>query len=247
MALISAGLTDIGLKRSKNQDSIYFSDKEGLFIVADGMGGHAGGETASSLAVSTIPQYFVGNEEVAPNKACAQSIKKANQVIKQKGSETPELLGMGTTVIQCYFKGRFVYVGNLGDSRAYLVSKQKIYQLSRDHSLIQEKINLNLYTREQAAADPNKNVLVRTCGLEDDVDVDIFTYKVHKGDLFLLCSDGLHGKVTDSDIDHIVNKSIPDPATATVESLQKAATTLIAQANANGGNDNISVILILAQ
>ena len=247
MGLLSAGLTDIGLKRSKNQDSIYVNNEQGLYIVADGMGGHAGGETASALAVQEIPKYVVEGKNETPQEITKNSIRRANQVIKKVGTDNPELKGMGTTVVQLFFKSRFLYVGNLGDSRAYLVNKKKVYQLSRDHSLIQEKINLNLYTREQAAADPNKNVLIRTCGLEDDVEVDVYAYKVHRNDIFFLCSDGLHGKVCDSDILHIINKNIPDPSKASEEVLQKTVTTLVAQANANGGNDNISVIMVLAQ
>ncbi|MBG07839.1 MAG: hypothetical protein CME68_03725 [Halobacteriovoraceae bacterium] len=247
MGLLSASLTDIGLKRSKNQDSIYSSNEEGLFIVADGMGGHAGGETASNLAVKTIPKYISENKSQTPNEASSDSVKKANQVILELGSKMPELKGMGTTVVQIYFKGPFAYVSNLGDSRSYLINKQQVYQITRDHSLIQEKINLRIYTREQAAADPNKNVLVRTCGLEENVDVDVFTYKVRKNDIFVLCSDGLHSRVSDSDILHIINKHIPDPKLANDKIIHQTVAALVAQANANGGNDNISVILIVAQ
>ena len=145
MSLLSASLTDIGLKRSKNQDSIYSSNEEGLFIVADGMGGHAGGETASNLAVKTIPKYLNENQSQSPNEVSSNSVKKANQVILELGNKMPELKGMGTTVVQIYFKGPFAYVSNLGDSRSYLINKSQVYQITRDHSLIQEKINLNIY------------------------------------------------------------------------------------------------------
>ena len=221
--------------------------KKSLFIVADGMGGHAGGETASNLAVKTIPKYISENQKDSPNEVSSGSIKKANQVILELGSKMPELQGMGTTVVQVYFKGPFAYIANLGDSRSYLINKQKVYQITRDHSLIQEKMNLNIYTREQAAADPNKNVLVRTCGLEESVDVDVFTYKVRKNDIFVLCSDGLHSKVTDADILYIINKNIPEPKEADEKTIHQTVSALVAQANANGGNDNISVILIVAQ
>ena len=110
-----------------------------------------------------------------------------------------------------------------------------------------ERKDLLPSSREQAAADPNKNVLVRTCGLEENVDVDVFTYKVRRNDIFVLCSDGLHSKVSDSDILHIVNKNIPDPKKADEKTLHQTVVALVAQANANGGNDNISVILVVAQ
>ena len=128
-----------------------------------------------------------------------------------------------------------------------MINNKKIFQLTRDHSLVQEKLNYGVYTREQAALDPQKNVLVRTVGFEDDVDADIFTYKVVKNDIFLCCSDGLHGKVSDEDIVYIINKLIPDPAVATQEVADRVIETLINLANENGGQDNITAILIIAQ
>lgn len=154
---------------------------------------------------------------------------------------------MGTTIVSLYFRGQNSYIGNVGDSRAYLVNSKKIYQLSRDHSLVQEKLNYGVYNREQAALDPQKNVLVRTVGFEDDVDVDVFTYKVVKNDIFILCSDGLHGKVSDEDMLYIINEVIPNPATATEAAAKTVVDRLIKLANDNGGQDNITVIIVIAQ
>jgi protein phosphatase len=128
-----------------------------------------------------------------------------------------------------------------------LINSKKIYQLSRDHSLVQEKLNYGVYNREQAALDPQKNVLVRTVGFEEDVDVDVFTYKVVKNDIFVLCSDGLHGKVSDEDMLYIINEQIPNPATATEATAKIVVDRLIKLANDNGGQDNITVILVIAQ
>ena len=153
---------------------------------------------------------------------------------------------MGTTVNAILFRGPHAYLANVGDSRSYLVNNKKLFQLSKDHSLVQEKLNLGIYDREQAAADPQKNVLVRTVGFDSDVEVDVFTYKVCRQDIFLSCSDGLHGKVSDEDILHIINSNIPQPEMATKEIVGRAVEQLIAQANANGGNDNISVIIVVA-
>lgn len=247
MGLISAGQTDIGRKRSSNQDSIYLNPEKNLFVVADGMGGHNGGDIASQLCCKFLPEFVLKNTSLDPNELCQKAIQFANSKIKEKAEQEPILKGMGTTAVSFYFKGDTLYVGNVGDSRAYLINRHKLYQVTKDHSLVQEKLNMGIYNRDQAAKDPQKNVLVRTVGYEDDVDVDVYSYKVSKNDIFMICSDGLHGKVSDPDILYIINKYIPNPNDATKESVDKTVTTLIAQANANGGNDNISVILVVAK
>ena len=247
MGLIAAGATDIGRKRKSNQDSYFLSLENKLFVVADGMGGHNGGDIASQMAVKTLPEFLVKNTSMEPSPLLSTSIKESNRAIKNFGETHPELVGMGTTIVSFYFRGQNIYIGNVGDSRAYLVNSKKIFQLTRDHSLVQEKLNYGVYNREQAALDPQKNVLVRTVGFEDDVDVDVFTYKVVKNDIFLCCSDGLHGKVSDEDILYIINQHIPDPASATQASCDLVVKNLIAQANENGGQDNITAILIIAQ
>lgn len=248
MGLVAAGGTDIGRKRKSNQDSYFLSLENKLFIVADGMGGHNGGDIASQMAVKVLPEYFVKHHsEMEPTLLLAGSVKETNRSIKNFGETHPELIGMGTTIVGFYFKGQNIYIANVGDSRAYLINNKKIFQLTRDHSLVQEKLNYGVYSREQAALDPQKNVLVRTVGFEDDVDVDVFVYKVVKNDIFLCCSDGLHGKVSDEDILYIINKYIPDPASATQSVCDFVVKTLIAQANENGGQDNITAILVIAQ
>ena len=247
MGLLSAGLCDIGRKRKSNQDSIYLNKEKHLFIVADGMGGHNGGEVASAMAVRDVPAYLLKHYKDDPIKISEQSILYANQTIKKKGEASPELQGMGTTVVSLLFRSSHLYIGNVGDSRAYLVNHNKLYQLTRDHSLVQEKLDLGLYDRKQAQADPQKNVLVRNVGFEDEISVDVFTYKVSKNDIFLICSDGLHGKVSDEDILTIINKNIPNPAEANQNAMDKTVQQLVAQANENGGNDNISVIIVVAR
>lgn len=247
MGLIAAGSTDIGKKRKTNQDSYFLSLEKKLFVVADGMGGHNGGDIASQMAVKALPDYVIANLAMEPDLLLKGSIKETNRAIKQFGESQPELVGMGTTVVSFYFKGQNIYVGNVGDSRAYLINNKKIFQLTRDHSLVQEKLNYGVYNREQAALDPQKNVLVRTVGFEDDVEVDVFIYKVVKNDIFLCCSDGLHGKVSDEDMLYIINKLIPDPSVATQAIADKVIKNLIDLANENGGQDNITAILVIAQ
>lgn len=247
MGLIASGLTDIGKKRKTNQDSFYMNLDKKLFVVADGMGGHNGGDIASQMAVKVLPDYLLKNIEMDPNQLISKSIIESNRSIKHFGETHPELVGMGTTIVSFYFRGQNIYVGNVGDSRAYLVNAKKIYQLTKDHSLVQEKLNYGVYNREQAALDPQKNVLVRTVGFEDDIEVDVFTYKVVKSDIFICCSDGLHGKVSDEDILYLINKHIPNPSLATQETADFVIKSLIELANENGGQDNITAILVIAQ
>lgn len=247
MAILCAGKTDIGRKRKTNQDAIYLNKEKRFFIVADGMGGHKGGDIASAMAVKHIPEYILKNQKLNPSDNLEGAILYANDLIKKKGQSDTRLVGMGTTVVGIYIHKGIAHVCNVGDSRGYLIQNKVIYQMTRDHSLVQEKLNVGIYDRENAKNDPNKNVLVRTVGFEDDVEVDIFTYKICRNDIFLYCSDGLSGKVNDEDIIFILNKYIPDPAKATEGQLHEAVQALIDNANENGGQDNISVILVLAQ
>jgi serine/threonine protein phosphatase PrpC len=247
MGLIASGATDIGRKRKTNQDSFFISLETKLFMVADGMGGHNGGDIASQIAVKDMPKFIAENLTLEPAALVVASIKETNRSIKSFAETRAELVGMGTTIVGFYFRGQNIYIGNVGDSRGYLVHDKRIFQLTRDHSLVQEKLNYGVYTREQAALDPQKNVLVRTVGFEDNVEVDLFTYKVVKNDIFLCCSDGLHGKISDEDIVYIINKYIPDPSVATQEVADLVVQALINQANENGGQDNITAILVIAQ
>jgi protein phosphatase len=235
------------MKRKTNQDAIYLNPEKNVFIVADGMGGHNGGDIASKMAVKYVPEFLLAHYAEDPLHTLREAVLSANLQIKKRGETDPNLAGMGTTVVGFLFKGPNLYIANVGDSRAYLVHQRNLYQLTRDHSLVQEKLNLGIYDREQAADDPHKNVLVRTVGFEAEVEVDIFTYKVHRGDIFLCCSDGLHGKVSDADILHLIASQIPNPQQATQAQVDNVVQLLVAQANANGGTDNISTILVVAR
>lgn len=249
MSIIFAGATDIGRKRKSNQDSICLVANQKLFVVADGMGGHNGGDIASQMSVKLMPE-FMGNHP-DPDKEIPELLKEAvsfvNKSIYDHGQENSELKGMGTTITSIIFNTNNLNIANVGDSRTYLIQNKKLYQLTRDHSLVQEKLNIGIYNREGAKADSQKNVLTRTVGFEPQVEVDVYNYKVSQNDLFLLCSDGLHGKVSDEDIIFIINREIPNASSATQEDLERLAMALIDQANRNGGQDNISVILAMAK
>lgn len=248
MTILSSGATDIGQKRKTNQDSICLYPKRHFFAVADGMGGHNGGDIASQMSVKILPEFIENNiGSLSASELLKNSIQHVNQSIYDHGQQREELTGMGTTISAVIFDGPTVNIANVGDSRTYLISKKKLYQMTRDHSLVQEKLNMGLYDREGAKQDPQKNVLVRTVGFEEDIDIDLYHYKVARNDIFLICSDGLHGKVSDEDIIFIINKHIPEPSLASQKQLDETVKELISQANANGGQDNISVVMALAK
>lgn len=247
MGILCAGATDIGRKRKSNQDSICLNHSHHFFAVADGMGGHNGGDVASQLSVKVMDEYLEKNTSQDPQVLMKNMIQEINRSILKKAEEQPELHGMGTTVSAIQFAGPQLVIGNVGDSRVYMVNNHHIFQMTRDHSFVQEKLNMGIYTREEAVKDPQKNVLVRSVGFESDLAVDVFHYRICKNDIFLICSDGLHGKVSDADILHIVQRNISDPSRCQLSNVEQTVKELIQQANDNGGQDNISVILAVAQ
>lgn len=246
MEIISAGISDIGRKRDTNQDSIFVSKKDYFYIVADGMGGHSGGELASTMAVKHMSEYIKNNLEQDSQECLKSALSFANLEIKKFADKDESLRGMGTTVVSLLFKDDAVSIGNVGDSRAYVITHGKLFQLTKDHSLVQEKINMGLYSRKQALEDPHKNVLSRTVGYDENVKIDIFNYKFKKGDIFLICSDGLHGKVSDEDIIFTIKNELLNTALDFTK-VRDCAQNLVRQANENGGQDNISVILAAVQ
>lgn len=247
MGILCAGATDIGRKRKSNQDSICIDHKNLFYAVADGMGGHNGGDIASQLSAELMPAFFTRNPSFESQTLMKNMILEINQAILKKATERPELHGMGTTLSAIHFNGPSLSIGNVGDSRVYLINNKNIYQMTRDHSFVQEKLNMGVYSREDAVKDPQKNVLIRSVGFDPELQVDVFNYRICRNDIFIICSDGLHGKVSDRDILHIVLKNITDPNLCKITDVEKTVKDLIQQANDNGGQDNISVILAVAQ
>ncbi len=244
MGIISLGKTDIGKKRKTNQDSICVIPEHKLFVVADGMGGHNGGDIASQMSVELFSEALNSpyDTEDIP-QFLNDTIININEAIYLHGKENKELEGMGTTISGVMFSDKFANIANIGDSRVYMLLDGMIFQLTRDHSLVQEKLNLNIYDRQGAKNDPQKNVLIRTLGFEPKVNVDIFKFRLIKNAIFMVCSDGLHGKVCDHDILKIMQVNIPDTSKVTQQQVNNAVNHLIQQANYNGGQDNISVII----
>lgn len=247
MGILCSGASDIGRKRKSNQDSIFLDHYHHFFAVADGMGGHNGGDIASQLSVQIMPEYFSRYPDKEPQLLMKDLIIEINQAIYQKAAEQVELQGMGTTVSAILFNGPNLVIGNVGDSRVYMINNQNIFQLTRDHTWVQHKLNNAFYTREDAVKDPQRNALTMAVGIDLDMMPDVFNYRICKNDIFLICSDGLHGRVSDADILYIVKKNIQDPSRCNMDQVEQAVKELIQQANDNGGNDNISVILAVAQ
>lgn len=234
--------TDIGRKRQQNQDNGAAVPELGLFVVADGMGGHQGGETASAIAVEVIPQVVregVQHGAVDPKRLISEAIRKANDTIFEKAQGYPSLHGMGTTTTALFFHNGTLTIGQVGDSRCYFFRPNAIWQLTRDHSLVQEKLRAGIITREQAKTDRMKNVITRSVGFEPGVSVETFEMPVQRGDVFLVCSDGLSGLLEDPEMLEIVQKKLLDAG-----NIEETVKDLIAQANANGGDDNITAIAI---
>jgi serine/threonine protein phosphatase PrpC len=242
------GLTDTGIVRAKNEDTIGFDSALGLVVLADGMGGHRGGEVASSMTVDSIietlqqslPQINAGEIDEASGfsreSICLQdAVVEANQQVFQASETNPDHKGMGTTVVVLQFYNNSFSLAHIGDSRCYRVRSDKFEQITKDHSLLQELIDRGFYTPEEARKSMNKNLVTRALGIDPVVMPDIQEDIVLKNDLYLLCSDGLTDLVEDEDI-YLTIKQFS-------ANLEEAAKQLITKANRNGGKDNISVML----
>ncbi len=230
--------TDVGLKREKNQDAFLTNADLGLYMVADGMGGHKGGEVASRLAVETIQEVvqksIEDKEKYPPRELIQKAFGHASQNIYETSTRDMDLRGMGTTLVVTYFCDETLYVGNVGDSRAYLFREGKMWQMTEDHSLIYEQIKAGLWSEFETAAFPAKNVITRSVGFEKRVECDIIQRRPTVGDKIIMCSDGLTGLVSDQKIAEIVNMN---PSKIAVQKL-------VEEANKSGGDDNITVMIV---
>lgn len=205
-----------------------------VFIVADGMGGHNAGDYASKVTVETMLAEMQSSFEKNPTLIFRRAIEEANEVIRRRADEDKKLEGMGTTVVVASCMGRFLQVANVGDSRLYVVNRE-IRQITRDHSLVEEMIRMGGLDRADARNHPDKNIITRAVGAEDHVEPDFFTVELREGDTVLMCSDGLTNMLEDEEIRMIISGA---------RDLVEKAERLVEAANANGGRDNISVILI---
>ena len=247
MRILAWGQTDVGMKRDHNEDSFLIREDLGLCVVADGMGGHAGGEMASSIAVKTIEDGVLASRDVIePTKThdgsiethpaarlISECVQNACANIYKKAQERRELQGMGTTTIGMLFHGHHVFIAHVGDSRAYLVRDGRILQLSEDHSLVNEQLRAGLINEQQAKQSRFKNIITRSVGFEETVAVDLIAVEAREGDCYLLCSDGLANLVKDDEMQEVTGDNF----------LRTAPELLIDLANKRGGDDNITVVL----
>lgn len=245
------GRTDEGQVRDHNEDFISDNPTLGIAVLADGMGGLNAGEVASSMAVHLLMEELVsfqlGESDLAAElgdsdddlpveaQVVRKAVEKANDAVFHVSQTQPQCKGMGTTVIASLFYDNRLSVAHIGDSRVYRFREGKLEQVTKDHSFVQELIDKGLFTKEEARASDKKNVVTRALGVAPFVEVECHEYETQVGDIYLMCSDGLHDLVADRDIER-----------AFIElggNMNELATYLVELANANGGKDNISVIL----
>jgi serine/threonine protein phosphatase PrpC len=236
-SLQATGHTHVGHVRDSNEDCLLVAADLGLLVVADGMGGHAGGEVASALVVESVQREIRGIgafAHAAPALALTAAIRAANDAVRNKGNETAALRGMGSTVVSALIIDRVVHVAHAGDSRAYRIRKGEIQRLTRDHSLVEEFLAEHPDADEDDVEGAYKHLVTRAVGAAAALEVDVNEFICEAGDVILLCSDGLTGPVEDDEIADIITSA------ATIE---EAANELIEAALDSGGPDNVTVVL----
>ena len=250
MKISYQALTDVGRKRKGNEDSLFVNPEQNLFVVADGMGGHAAGEVASRVAVDAINEFvcLTGDDEEITwpygldetisydGNRLKTAIRYANRKVMDATKEKSEYEGMATTVAAVLVDGDSANLGHVGDSRIYLVRDSQITQLTTDHSWVNEQIVSGVISADQARSHPLRNVVTRALGGKADLQVDMKVHVIEPGDILLLCSDGLTTMMADEEIAQAVAEASGD--------VEKAARALVAGANAKGGEDNITVLVL---
>ena len=231
-------MTDVGRKREMNQDYVFATDQPvgpfpNLLVVADGMGGHKAGDFASKYTVNVLRQELEKSSTDKPGDILKRVVVTANNELIRVADTDVKLEGMGTTLVAATIIGNTLYFANVGDSRLYLIS-DKIRQLSKDHSLVEEMVRLGGIKAEEAKNHPDKNIITRAIGVKNDVEADIYEYRLKKGDMILMCTDGLSNMVEDEDM-FVIVKGARD--------IVEAVEMLIEKANSNGGRDNIGVVM----
>ena len=250
---VAAAKTDVGRKRQGNEDRFCLDPTLGLYVVADGMGGHAAGEVASRLAVETIQEwmgkYLSGADVAIVGPAAAagsaeanfllSSIRLANRIIFDSAKDRREYTGMGTTVVAVLAQDDRFVLAHVGDSRIYRIRRDHIVQISRDHSFVQEQVDSGMMSAAEAHQSQYRHMITRALGLKENVDVDLTEQPARPGDVLLLCSDGLSDLLDDEEMLAAVRDHADD--------LNQACQALVDRANSKGGDDNITVLVVRAQ
>jgi protein phosphatase len=233
-------ITDTGRVRSNNQDCVFCEENAigcfpNLFLVADGMGGHKAGDTASRLCIEEVVKQILNTECTTPVSAFEQAVTVANAAIYERSRAFAELEGMGTTLVGATVAEHTAYICNVGDSRLYCL-RDSLKQITVDHSLVEEMVQSGEIQKEEMRTHPNKNIITRALGTDTAVRTDCFEIEVQEGDVLLLCSDGLTNMLEDEEIETIIKEHISD--------MKDAGKCLVERANEAGGKDNISVVLV---
>jgi protein phosphatase len=253
MRITYQSVSDVGRKRKGNEDSLFLNPDQRLFVVADGMGGHAAGEVASKVAVDSINEFVCltgGDEEITwpfgldenisyDGNRLKTAIRHANRKVLEATKEKSEYEGMATTVAAVLVDGDMANIGHVGDSRIYLFSEGALSLLTSDHSWVNEQIQSGVISPDQARSHPLRNVVTRALGGKTDLAVDMQVRKMKPGEVLLLCSDGLTTMVPDEEIEQVLQENMVD--------LKAAADALVNAANEHGGEDNITVVLLQFQ
>ncbi len=245
----SYGLSNVGMKRSHNEDHYLVNDELKLYVVADGMGGHLGGEFASKMAVATVEEVVqrlngpkatlvagVNSEEASYGERLRFAIREAGRRIYDQSLYDDGLKGMGTTTVASYVKENQAFIANVGDSRGYFIRDGKIKQITEDHSLVSEQVRAGILSADDAKGHRLKNIITRSVGYQEEVDPDMKVLDLQHGDKVLMCSDGLSNLVEERDILEALSKG----------PLKEACENLVALANERGGDDNITVVVFQA-
>lgn len=232
-------LSDVGRQRNMNQDYVFCTSKPlgnlpNLCIVADGMGGHKAGDLASKFSVNTFKEYVAAAKSKKPVSIISDAISYTNEKLLELAASSPDYTGMGTTFVVVTILGKSAYIANIGDSRLYILNKE-LRQITRDHSLVEEMVQLGTIDRSEARNHEQKNVITRALGAGSKVIADFFEVEIEDGSLILMCTDGLTNMVTDKEIENVLLSR---------QDINEKANILVNRANENGGKDNISVIII---
>lgn len=233
-------MTHIGQRRETNQDYMFTSETAvgnlpNLFLVADGMGGHAAGDYASRFTVEKIVEYITKSERKEPVAVIKEAVDDANRLLMREANADSDKQGMGTTIVAATVVEEKLYAANVGDSRLYVINHEGITQITRDHSLVEEMVRLGEMNKEEAKDHPDKNIITRAIGVFPEVSVDFFETGLRTEDTVLMCSDGLTNMIEDEEIKRIILGQ---------RDIVEKAEKLIETANKNGGRDNITVVLI---
>jgi len=237
----SFAATDIGRVRKLNED-MYYNDPEkmGLYIIADGMGGHQAGEVASALAVDTLSGYVrdhlqgsgLGASEI--ENLLRDALVRTNETVYSLATSQPGYAGMGTTVVACIVREGHAHIAHIGDSRAYLIREREMKQLTTDHSFVQELLSKGRITEAEAADHPRKNILTRALGTDPAVEIDTVSLDLRRGDSLMLCTDGISNHVHTQELLNLIADNPPD----------RACTEIIGLANSRGGFDNMTILIV---